>query len=171
MWLFAAALSYGILAMRAPSRWLITGFELAAFALAAALILRRRFAIHFHPVSLVLAAASVWALLQAVLGISIDPQRSLEASLQWALNCAAFSVALALTGDRVLRRRFLTAQVLFALLVGVACVIALFTTGQLGPFAYYNQFQKNLMRGLANDWSCRAGQFHLQVRGLRPAAR
>jgi MoaA/NifB/PqqE/SkfB family radical SAM enzyme len=30
-------------------------------------------------------------------------------------------------------------------------------------FAYYNQFQKNLMRGLANDWSCRAGSRYLYV--------
>jgi O-antigen ligase len=84
-----------------------------------------------------------------VLGISIDPQRSLEAALQWTLNCAAFSLALALTGDRVLRRRFLTAQALFALLAGVAGVIALFTTGQLGPFVYYNQFAAFLEPALA----------------------
>jgi O-antigen ligase len=149
MWLFVALLWYGILTMRVPSRWPITAFELAVFALAAALIVRRRFAIHLHPVSLALAAGSLWALLQAVLGISIDPQRSLEAALQWTLNCAAFSLALALTEDRVVRRRFLTAQVLFALLIGVACVIALFTTGQLGPFAYYNQFAAFLEPALA----------------------
>jgi O-antigen ligase len=149
MWLFAALLWYGILTMRVPSRWPITVFELSVFALAAALIVRRRFAIHFHPVSLALAAGSLWALVQVVLGVSIDPQRSLEASLQWTLNGAAFSVALALTRDRVLRRRFLTAQVLFALLAGVACVIALFTTGQLGPFAYYNQFAAFLEPALA----------------------
>lgn len=149
MWLFAGLLWYGILTMRVPGRWPITGFELAVFALAAALIVRRRCAIHFYPVSLALAAGSLWALLQVALGVSIDPQRSLEASLQWTLNCAAFSLALALTGDRVLRRRFLTAQVLFALLAGAACVIALFTTGQLGPFAYYNQFAAFLEPALA----------------------
>ena len=149
MWLFAGLLWYGILTMRVPSRWPITAFELAVFALAAGLIVRRRCAIHFHPVSLALAAGSWWALLQAALGVSIDPQRSLEASLQWTLNCAAFSLALALTGDRLPRRRFLTAQVLFALLAGVACVIALFTTGQFGPFAYYNQFAAFLEPALA----------------------
>ena len=149
MWLFAALLWFGILTMRVRGRWPITAFELAVFALAAALIVRRRFAIRFHPVSLALAAGALWALLQAVLGISIDPQRSLEASLQWALNGVAFSLALALTRDRAVRRRFLTAQVLFALLIGVACVIALFTTGQLGPFAYYNQFAAFLEPALA----------------------
>jgi O-antigen ligase len=149
IWLFAALLWYGILTMRVPSRWPITGFESTLFALAAALIVRRRFAIHFHPVSLALAVGALWALLQVGLGISIDPQRSLEASLQWTLNCASFSLALALTGDRILRRRFLTAHLLFALLVAVAGVIALFTVGQLGPFAYYNQFAAFLEPALA----------------------
>ena len=149
MWLLSATLWYGILAMRAPSRWPVTGFELTVLALAAVLLVRRRLAIHFHPVSLALAAGALWALLQAVLGLSVDPQRSLEASLQWTLNCAAFSLALALTADRVPRRRFLTAQVVFTLLTGVACVIALFTTGQLGPFVYYNQFAAFLEPALA----------------------
>src|SRR5258708_39872482 len=118
MWLFAALLWYGILTMRVTSRWPITAFELAVFALAAALIVRRRFAIHFHPVTLALAAGALWALLQAVLGISIDPQRSLEASLQWTLNGAAFSLALALTRNRVLRRRLLPAHGLLPLRAG-----------------------------------------------------
>lgn len=30
-------------------------------------------------------------------------------------------------------------------------------------FAYYTQFQKNLIRGLANDWSCRAGSRYLYI--------
>jgi len=30
-------------------------------------------------------------------------------------------------------------------------------------FAYYNQFQKNLVRGLANDWHCRAGSRYLYI--------
>jgi MoaA/NifB/PqqE/SkfB family radical SAM enzyme len=30
-------------------------------------------------------------------------------------------------------------------------------------FAYYNQFQKNLMQGKANDWSCRAGSRYLYI--------
>ena len=30
-------------------------------------------------------------------------------------------------------------------------------------FAYYNQFQKNLIRGVANDWSCRAGSRYLYI--------
>jgi MoaA/NifB/PqqE/SkfB family radical SAM enzyme len=30
-------------------------------------------------------------------------------------------------------------------------------------FAYYNQFQKNLMQGKANDWHCRAGSRYLYI--------
>jgi MoaA/NifB/PqqE/SkfB family radical SAM enzyme len=30
-------------------------------------------------------------------------------------------------------------------------------------FAYYNHFQKNLIRGLANEWSCRAGSRYLYI--------
>jgi MoaA/NifB/PqqE/SkfB family radical SAM enzyme len=30
-------------------------------------------------------------------------------------------------------------------------------------FAYYNQFQKNLVRGLPNDWHCRAGSRYLYI--------
>jgi MoaA/NifB/PqqE/SkfB family radical SAM enzyme len=38
------------------------------------------------------------------------------------------------------------------------------SSGQsFSTFAYYNQFQKNLMRGLANDWSCRAGSRYLYI--------
>jgi MoaA/NifB/PqqE/SkfB family radical SAM enzyme len=30
-------------------------------------------------------------------------------------------------------------------------------------FAYYNQFQRNLVRGLPNDWDCRAGSRYLYI--------
>jgi hypothetical protein len=37
-------------------------------------------------------------------------------------------------------------------------------TGQsFSTFAYYNQFQKNLIQGKPNDWSCRAGSRYLYV--------
>jgi O-antigen ligase len=42
--------------------------------------------------------------------------------------------------DRTMRRRFLTAHMIFALLVAVGAVIWLFTQGALGPFIYRNQF-------------------------------
>ncbi|HXW15327.1 MAG TPA: radical SAM protein, partial [Terriglobia bacterium] len=37
-------------------------------------------------------------------------------------------------------------------------------TGQsFSTFAYYNQFQKNLIQGKPNDWSCRAGSRYLYI--------
>jgi len=140
IWLFAAILWFGILTLRVPERWALTAFELALFALAAALILERRFAIHFHPIAVLLAAPALWGLFEIALGSSIDRQRTLEAALHWIANCAAFSLALALTLQRTRRRRFLTAQLVFALLVSVGAVIAQFTVSALGPFAYRNQF-------------------------------
>ncbi len=137
---FAAVLWFGLLSLRVESRWALTAFELALLTLAAAFILGRRFSIHPHPIGLLLAAAALWGVLQIALGISVDAHRTLAASLGWVVNCAAFSIALAVTGDSLHRRRFLTAQVVFSLGLSVAAVIGLLTVSQLGPFAYKNQF-------------------------------
>jgi O-antigen ligase len=131
---------FGLLSLRVEGRWALTAFQLALLALAAALIVRRRFSIHPHPVALLLAAAALWGVFQIALGISVDAHRTLEASLGWVVNCAAFSIALSVTGDSLDRRRFLTAQLFFALVLSVAAVIGLLTISQLGPFVYKNQF-------------------------------
>jgi O-antigen ligase len=140
IWIFAAILWYGILTLRVPERWALTAFELALFTLAAVLIVRRRGDIRLHPIGLLLAAAALWGLVQIGFSRSVEVQHTLEAALHWIANCAAFSVALALTGDPQRRQRFLTAQLVFTLLVSVVAVIALFTVSALGPFAYRNQF-------------------------------
>jgi hypothetical protein len=36
-------------------------------------------------------------------------------------------------------------------------------TKSFSTFAFYNQFQKNLVRGLSNDWHCRAGSRYLYI--------
>jgi O-antigen ligase len=135
IWLFTAVLWAGLLTMRVEARWALTAFEVALFTLAAAAIAQRRFALTIHPIAAILAAIALWGLAQVALNISVDSQKTLEASLHWAANCAAFSLALHLA-----RRRFLTAQAIFGLLVAIAAVIALLTTGSLGAFAYRNQF-------------------------------
>jgi O-antigen ligase len=140
IWLFAAILWFGILTLAIPARWALTAFELALFALAAALILLRRFAIGFHPVAVLLAGAALWGLLQIALGSSVDPQRTLEASLHWVTHCTAFCLALVLTRDRGRHRQFLTAQLIFALLLSGGAIIGQFTISMLGPFVYRNQF-------------------------------
>src|SRR5580658_2633968 len=110
--LLTAILWFGILGLRAAAsvRWWLTAFELALFALAAAVVLRRRLTIRPHPIAIVLGIAALWALIQVWLGISVDPQRTLQAALGWTVNCAAFSVTLAICGPEHIRRRFLTAQ-------------------------------------------------------------
>jgi O-antigen ligase len=140
--LLIATLWFGILTLRAAEtlRWLLTAFELALFALAAALILRRRLTIRPHPISFLLAAAALWALLQVWLKISVDPQRTLQAALGWTVNCAAFSVTLAICGRDGIRKQFLAAQVLFAMALSIASIIGLYTIAMLGPFVYKNQF-------------------------------
>lgn len=140
--LLIATLLFGILTLRAAEtvRWLLTAFELGLFALSAALILRRRLTIRPHPIAILLAVAALWALVQVGLGISVDPQRTLEAALSWAVNCAAFSVTLAICKRDGIRKRFLTAQVLFALALSIASIIGLYTFSMLGPFVYKNQF-------------------------------
>ncbi len=138
-------------------RWWLTAFELALFPLAAALILRRRLAIRPHPIAILLAIAALWALIQFWLNISVDPQRTLKSALGWTVNCAAFSVTLAVCARDEIRRRFLTAQVLFALAVSIEYVIFHYVISTLGPFIYKNQFAAYLesVMGIAITYAIR----------------
>lgn len=140
MWLLAAILGFGIVSLRIPARWALSGFELSLFALAAVLIARRRFAIRIHPIGAILGAAALWGLLQIAFGVSVEVESTLESALHWTVNCAAFGLALEFTGDPVQRDRFLRAQVVFGLCVAVAAMLFLVTTGVPGPFVYRNQF-------------------------------
>jgi O-antigen ligase len=140
IWIFGVTLWAGILTMRVESRWALTAFETALFTLAAVSIVRQRLMLRVHPIGGLLAAVALWGLAQVACGISVDAQRTLEASLHWAANCAAFCLALWLARDRTVRQKFLTAQLIFALLVATGAVIALFTVHSLGPFVYRNQF-------------------------------
>jgi O-Antigen ligase len=151
----AAALTlilwFGLLSMRAAEveRWWLTGFELALMALAAVVIVRRRLAVRFHPIAIVLGAVAAWGAAQAGLGISVDPQRTLQLTLGWAVNCASFSLTLAICMRERVRERFLTAQGLFALALGISAIIGLYAIGELGPFAYKNQLAAYLEIGTA----------------------
>jgi O-antigen ligase len=140
IWIFAAILWAGILAMRVEPRWALTAFETALFTVAAVTIVRQRFTVRLHPIGVILAAVVLWGLVQVAAGITVDTQRTLESSLDWTTNCAAFCVALRLAGERAARQKFLTAQLIFSLVIAIGAVIALFTIGSLGPFVYRNQF-------------------------------
>jgi O-antigen ligase len=148
IWVFSAVLWTGILAMRVESRWALTAVDTALFTLAAVAIVRQRFAIRVHPIGAILAAVAIWGLIQASKNITADAERTLESSLNWTVNCAAFCLALRFTKDRGTRQQFLTAQLIFALAVAVGSVIWLFTLGSLGPFVYRNQFAAFLQPAL-----------------------
>ncbi len=126
--------------MRVEPRWALTAFETALFTLAAVAIIRQRFVLRIHPIGALLAAVAMWGLVQVAAGISVDAERTLHSSLDWATDCAAFCIALRFTADRNVRQRFLTAQLIFSLLVAIGAVIAFFIVGSLGPFVYRNQF-------------------------------
>jgi O-antigen ligase len=140
IWIFAAVLWAGLLTMRAGSRWALTAFDTALFTLAAVSIARQRFALRIHPIGAILGVIALWGLLQVAIGITVDVQRTLESSLHWIANAASFSIGLWLAQNRAARQKFLTAQLIFSLLIAIAAVIALFTIGSLGPFVYRNQF-------------------------------
>lgn len=149
IWILTAILWAGILALRLESRWALSAFDTALFTLAAVAIVRQRFMIRFHPIGLILAATAAWGLIQAATGLTADVQRTLESSLHWAANAAAFCLALRWTADRPTRQKFLTAQLIFGVLVAIGAVIWLFTEGSLGPFVYRNQFAAFLEPALA----------------------
>jgi O-antigen ligase len=140
---------FGLLTLRAAEavRWWLTGFDLALLGLAAAFLLRRRMAIRFHPIAVVLAGAALWGVAQVWFRISVDPQRTLQSSLGWMVDCVAFSLTLAICGSERVRERFLTAQAWFALALSAAATIGLYTIAELGPFAYKNQFAAYLEVG------------------------
>jgi O-antigen ligase len=109
----------------------------------------------WHPLNLLLGAATLWALVQLAFGWTVDPARTVSAALDWCANAAAFWVAYSLFGDSARRERFLQAVLLFGLLIAVCgaitalaapagLVFGRFDTGTglptLGPFAYRNQF-------------------------------
>lgn len=145
----ALTLWFGLGTLRAAeaARWWLAGFELAVLAMATAMLARRRFALRFHPLGLVLAGITLWGLAQAALGISVDPHKTLLGALGSAVDCAAFSVALAACGGARARRWFVTSQAVVALGLGVVCIAWLYMAGELGPFAYKNQFAAYLEVG------------------------
>ncbi len=148
---------FGLATLRAAeaARWWLAAFALVLFALGAAMLVRRRLALRFHPIAVVLAGVVAWGLAQVWLGISVDPQKTFEGALRWAVDSAAFSIALAACRNGRVRRGFLTAQAVFALALGVVCISWLYSARALGPFAYKNQFAAYMEvgTGIAMAWA------------------
>jgi O-antigen ligase len=158
MWL-AAILCFGILTLWVPARWALSVFQVALLALAAARIVQRRsLGLHFagpHFIGWMLAAAAAWGGLQVAAQWSVDRVTTLEATLNWVTNLAAFALAADLYRNADRRERFLRAALIFT---GVLAVVSIFTflsspvgkafwifdsgweSRTLGPFVYQNQY-------------------------------
>ena len=104
--LLAAILCFGILTLWVPSRWALSAFQVALFALAAARIFQRR-SVGIHFVGCLLAAAVAWGGLQVAAQWSVDRVTTLEATLNWVANLAAFALAADLYRNAEARERFL----------------------------------------------------------------
>ncbi|MEO8096851.1 MAG: O-antigen ligase family protein [Acidobacteriota bacterium] len=157
MLLFAILIS-GILTMWVPSRWALSGFQLAIFALLAGRILadwRQHRNLRNEPTGVLLALVIGWGGTQLLLGWSVDPFRTLEEILNWTTNLAAFALAFELASHPARRQRFLTGLLIFASVLAVVAMLTAFSsppgfiawwidvgTGlpTLGPFVYRNQY-------------------------------
>jgi len=153
MWL-AAILCFGILTLWVPARWALSAFQVALFALAAVRVVQRRSGgIHF--VGLALIAAVAWSALQVAAQWSVDRVTTLEATLNWVANLAAFGLAADLYQNAEDRERFLRSALIFTGILAVASIFTfltspvgkafwIFDTGSdsptLGPFVYKNQY-------------------------------
>lgn len=152
--LLAAILGFGILTLWVPGRWALSVFQIALLALAAVRIIQKR-PVSFPFVAWMLAAAAGWSGLQVAAGWSVDGVTTLDATLNWLTNLAAFALAVDLYRNAESRERFLRAALIFT---GVLAVVSIFTfltspagkafwifdTGSesatLGPFVYKNQY-------------------------------
>src|SRR5450755_3675828 len=122
MWL-AAILCFGILTLWVPARWALSAFQIALFALAAVRIIQRR-SVGFHFVGCLLIAAIAWGGLQVAAQWSVDRVTTLEATLNWVANLAAFALAADLYQKAEERKRFLRIILIFT---GILAVVSIFT--------------------------------------------
>src|SRR5579862_414203 len=138
-----------------PGRWALSAFQVALFALAGFLIIKRRGRIGWHPIAVLLLLAALWGVLQIALHQTIYEWRTRDAVLSWITNLTAFSVAACLAGSRTSRERFLNATLIFALVLSFIAILTVLTSPPdkvfwrfdagttsptLGPFVYRNQF-------------------------------
>ncbi len=157
MWLAAILMSvwgFGILTMWVPARWALSVFQVALFALAAVRIVRRRsLALPFA--GWMIAAAAGWGVLQVAAGWSVDRVATLDATLNWVTNLAAFTLAADLYRNADRRERFLRSALIFTSILAVVSIFTfltspagkvfwIFDSGSdsrtLGPFVYHNQY-------------------------------
>ena len=153
MWL-AAVLCFGILTLWVPDRWAQSAFQVALFALGAVRLIQRR-SVGLRFVGCLLALAVAWGGLQVAARWSVDRVTTLEATLNWLANLAAFALAADLYRNAEERERFLRGALIFTAILAVTSIFTFFTSPvgkafwifdtasdspTLGPFVYKNQY-------------------------------
>lgn len=141
--------------MWVPGRWALSAFQVALFALAIFMIVKRRGRIGWHPISVLLTIAIVWGIFQIVAHRTIYEWRTRDHILNWTVNLTAFSVAACLATIHKSRERFLRAILIFAFLLSIVATFTVLTSPPdkvfwffdagtasptLGPFVYRNQY-------------------------------
>lgn len=153
MWL-AAILGFGILTLWVPSRWALSVFQVALFALAAVRIVQRR-SLTLPFAGWMIAGAAAWGALQVAAGWSVDYVTTVDSVLNWVTNLAAFMLAVDLYRNADRRERFLRSALIFTSILAVVSIFTfltspagkvfwIFDSGSesrtLGPFVYHNQY-------------------------------
>jgi hypothetical protein len=144
--------------MWVPARWALSVFEVAMLAMASAVIIRSinpKHRIVLRPVSLLLAAAAAWGVVQILAHRSVYELKTWESALGWTVNVTAFSLAAAYTSNMERREGFLRVILIFAFALSLVATFTALTsppglvfwkfdlsTGvpTLGPFVYRNQY-------------------------------
>jgi len=159
----------GLACAWSPARWAASVPQIGILALAAVyaiLLIRRRLPLPHPAVLPVLGIAGIGAI-QLVLGASLYPWQTSEATLYWLTNLAAFAAASSLAQDPKTGRFLL--KWLFLLGIGLAFLSVvqnftsdgrafwLFDTGfpdsVFGPFVYKNQYAAFLELLLPVAWA------------------
>lgn len=149
--ILAVILFFGILTMWVPGRWAVCALQIALFALAIFLIVKRRFRIGWHPIGGLLALAALWGIFQIAAHQTIYAWRTGDAVLNWTTNLTAFLVAMCV----IRREKFLHAILFFTFALSIIAIFTVLTSSvdkvfwwfevgttspTLGPFVYRNQW-------------------------------
>jgi len=147
----ALLLTFAILTVWVPARWPVAVLQCGAFALAAAVLLRRRPFVR-STLLIPLAGIVLWTLLQLALNLTVYRHDTWDALLIWSTNLAVFFAALQLSATDLTSRWRAAAG--FGAVLAILTMLQLFTSpGRIfwifpvqivtlpaGPFLSRNQY-------------------------------
>src|SRR5579863_4349528 len=130
--LLAMILGLAILLMWVPGAWINPSlFQAALLALTCVWcgrLVLRPYAVRGSLGMIPLAGAVAWGLIQLATGQTVSRWETLNATLGWAGNLAAFWLALQICGDGRVRRALLRGLVAFAFAISLLSVLQFFTS-------------------------------------------